>query len=145
MLMLCVSRSNRETGTMPQRIAIVGGGVSGLGVAWVLHHHPDRFDFRLFEANEQIGCNAITVDMPQDDGSLIPFDVSVTACIPSVYNHILLLMEKFGIELIDTRFSYSVKYGDGVYAHNFDSDIREQLQFEIVKFQRVLRRLHWFG
>ena len=67
---------------MPRRIAIVGGGVSGLGAAWALHHHPDRFDFRLFEANEQLGGNAITADMPQDDGSAIPFDISVTACIP---------------------------------------------------------------
>ena len=94
---------------MPRRIAIVGGGISGLGAAWALHHHPDRFDFRLFEAREQVGGNAITAEMPQDDGSSIPFDISVTACIPSVYHHVLLLMKKFGIELIDTRFSYSVK------------------------------------
>ena len=128
-----------------RRIAIVGGGVSGLGAAWALHHHPDRFDFRLFEAQEQLGGNAFTADMPQDDGGSIPFDISVTACIPSVYEHILLLMEEFGIELIDTRFSYSVKYGDGIYAHDFDSEIREQLQSEIAKFQRVLRRLHRIG
>ena len=134
-----------ETGTTPRRIAIVGGGVSGLGAAWALHHHPDRFDFRLFEAQEQIGGNAVTADMPQDDGSSIPFDISVTACIPSVYDHILLLMQKFGIELVDTRFSYSVKYGDQVYAHDFDSDIREQLRSEIAKFQRLLKRLRWFG
>ncbi len=44
--------------------------------------------------------------MPQDDGSSIPFDISVTACIPSVYHHILLLMEEFDIELIDARSSY---------------------------------------
>ncbi|MCY4440627.1 MAG: FAD-dependent oxidoreductase [Deltaproteobacteria bacterium] len=130
---------------MPRRIAIVGGGVSGLGAAWALHHHPDRFDFRLFEARERIGGNAVTVDMPQDDGGSIPFDISVTACIPSVYQHILLLMERFGIDLVDTRFSYSVKYGDGVYAHDFDSDIRDQLQSEILKFQRLLRCLHRFG
>ena len=119
--------------------------MSGLGAAWALHHHPDRFDFRLFEAREQIGGNAVTVDMPQDDGNSIPFDISVTACIPSVYQHILLLMERFGIDLVDTRFSYSVKYGDGVYAHDFDSDIRDQLQSEILKFQRLLRCLHRFG
>ena len=47
--------------------------------------------------------------MPQDDGSSIPFDISVTACIPSIYHHIVLLMKSFGIELIDTTFSYSVK------------------------------------
>ncbi|WP_423916290.1 NAD(P)-binding protein [Candidatus Poriferisodalis sp.] len=67
---------------MQHRIAIVGGGMSGLGAAWALHHHPDRFDFRLFEANEHVGGNAVTADMPQADGSSIPFDISVTACIP---------------------------------------------------------------
>ena len=130
---------------MLRRIAIVGGGVSGLGAAWALSHHPDRFDFRLFEAHEQIGGNAVTADMPQDDGSSIPFDISVTACIPSVYRHIMLLLEKFGIELIATRFNYSVKYGDRIYAHDFDSELSEQLHDEIAKFQRVLRRLHRIG
>ncbi len=133
------------TGSRPRRIAIIGGGVSGLGAAWALHHHPDRFDFRLFEANEQLGGNAVTVDMPQDDGGSIPFDISVTACIPSVYDHILLLMERFGIDLIDTRFSYSVKYGGRIYAHDFDSEIREQLQPEIERFQRLLHCLKQFG
>ena len=130
---------------MPRRIAIIGGGISGLGAAWALHHHPDRFDFRLFEAREQLGGNAVTADMPQDDGSTIPFDISVTALIPSVYDHILLLLKHFGIEVMDTRFNYSVRYRGGVYAHDFDSDIREELQPEIEKFQRLLRRLHWFG
>ena len=128
-----------------RRIAIVGGGMSGLGAAWALHHHPDRFDFRLFEANAQVGGNAITADMPQADGSTIPFDISVTACIPSVYDHVLLLLERFGIDLIDTKFNYSVKYQGGIYAHDFDSDIRADLADEIAKFQRLLARLHSFG
>ncbi len=57
-----------RNGTKPRRIAIVGGGISGLGAAWALHHHPDRFDFRLYEAGNQVGGNAITADMPQDGG-----------------------------------------------------------------------------
>ena len=131
--------SNR--GVLPSSV----GGISGLAAAWALDRHPERFDFRLFEAQDRIGGNTVTADMPQDDGSAIPFDISVTACIPSVYHHIMLLMEEFGIELIDTEFNYSVKYHGGVYAHDFDSDIRDQLQFEITKFQRLLRRLHRFG
>ncbi len=131
--------------TEPRRIAIIGAGISGLGVAWALHQRPDQFDFRLFEAQDRIGGNAITADMPQDDGSSIPFDISVTACIPSVYHHILLFMRLNGIELIDTRFSYSVKYRGALYAHDLDSDIRRQLQPEIDKFQKILRRVKWFG
>ncbi len=130
---------------MPRKIAIIGAGVSGLGTAWALHHHPERFDFRIYEAQSRIGGNAITVDMPQEDGSSIPFDISVTACIPSAYHHIVLLMQQYGIDLVDTRFSYSVKYKGGVYAHDYDSDIRRQLLPEIEKFQKLLRRLQWFG
>ena len=102
----------------PRRIAIVGAGVSGLAAAWALNHHRDRFDFRLFEARDRIGGNAVTADMPQADGGSIPFHISVTACIPSVYQHITLLMKALGIELIDTRFSYSVRYRGQIYAHD---------------------------
>ncbi len=31
-------------GTVLRRIAIIGGGISGLVGAWGLHHHPDRFE-----------------------------------------------------------------------------------------------------
>ena len=137
--------TTKETRATLRRIAIIGGGVSGLGAAWALNHHPDRFDFRLFEATERIGGNAITADMPQEDGSSIPFDISVTACIPSVSQHILLLLDRFDIDLVETRFSYSVKYGGRIYAHDFDSEIKEQLQSEIARFQRILRRLQKFG
>ena len=131
--------------TAPRRIAIIGGGMSGLGAAWALHHHPDRFDFRLFEAREQVGGNAITADMPQDDGASIPFDISVTALIPSVYEHVLLLLDRFGIDRVDTRFNYSVRYRGDLYAHDFESGIRDQLQDEIARFQRLLTWLHRFG
>ena len=128
-----------------RRIAIVGGGVSGLGAAWALHHHPDRFDFRLYEARNRVGGNAVTAEMPQEDGTAIPFDISVTACIPSVYHHMTLLLERFGIDLIETRFSYSVKYRGRVYAHDFESDVRDELRSEIARFQRILKRLQRFG
>ncbi len=128
-----------------KKIAIIGAGISGLGVAWALSRHPDRFDFRIFEANAEIGGNAVTVDMPQEDGSAVPFDISVTACIPSVYHHILLFLKQHGINLVDTRFSYSVKYRGELYAHDFDSAIKRELQPEIEKFRRLLGRLKWFG
>ena len=128
-----------------RRIAIVGAGMSGLGVAWALDQHPDRVDFRVFEAQGRVGGNAVTADMPQTDGTSIPFDISVTALIPSVYHHILLLMKRFEIDLVDTQFSYSVKYQGDIYAHDLDTALRRQLQPEIDKFQRVLKRIQKFG
>ena len=88
----------KHTETSPRRVAIIGAGVSGLGAAWALHRHPGRFDFRVYEAEDRVGGNAVTADMPQGDGTFVPFDISVTACIPSVYHHVLLFMEEHGIE-----------------------------------------------
>ena len=123
-------RESARRNTMVRRIAIVGGGVSGLGAAWALHNQPARFDLSLFEAQEQIGecgysryaARRLLIN------SLRHFRHRLY---PPVYHHIPLLLDKFGIELIDTKFSYSVSYADGIYAHDFDSEIRDQLQFAI--------------
>ena len=140
-----MSKSVEENHRKQRRIAIVGAGISGLAAAWSLNQHPDRFDFRLYEAQGRIGGNAVTADMPQNDGSTIPFDVSVTACIPSVYHHIMLLLQQYGIELLPTRFNYSVEYRGRMYAHDFDSELRTRLQPEITRFQETLRFLKKFG
>ena len=130
---------------MPQKIAIIGAGVSGLGAAWALNKHPDRFDIRVFEASDRIGGNAITVDMPQADGRSIPFDISVSACIPTVYHNYLQFLQQHGIDLIQTRFSYSVNYHDQIYAHDFNSPLRKELQPEIDRFQKLLAFLKIFN
>jgi uncharacterized protein len=124
-----------------KRVCIVGAGISGLGVAWALSHHPDRFDFELWEKSPRIGGNAVTVDIPQDDGSTIPVDISVTAYIPTVYHHYVTLLARYGIAALPTRFSYSVRYGDGIYAHDFDSPLKQALRPEIDRFQALVRRM----
>src|SRR5436190_6554887 len=129
----------------PRRVAIIGAGVAGLGAAWALNRHPEKFDIQVFEANSTIGGNAITADMPQDDGSSIPFDISVTACIPTVYHNYVQFLKQHGIELVDTRFSYSVRCRGDLYAHDFDSAFRRQLQPEIDRFQKLLKFLGVFG
>ena len=42
---------------MPRRIAIVGGGISGLGAAWALHHHPDHYEITYIMHNQQPWAN----------------------------------------------------------------------------------------
>ena len=128
-----------------RRICIVGGGISGLAAAWSLARHPDRFDFALYEKNDRLGGNAMTVEIPQDDGTRIPIDISVTAYIPTVYNHYVILLEKYGIKSLPSRFSYSVRYGNDVYAHDFDSELRRELADEIAKFQKLISVLKRFN
>lgn len=128
-----------------RRVCIVGGGISGLAAAWALSRQPDKFEIALYEKNDRLGGNAMTVEIPQDDGSKIPVDISVTAYIPTVYNHYVILLKKYGIQSLPTRFSYSVRYGDGTYAHDFESAMKEELRPEIEKFQRLLKVLKSFN
>src|SRR4030095_9434920 len=120
---------------MSERICIVGGGIAGLGAAWALHQHPDRFDFQIWERNDRRGGNAMTVDIPQDDGSTVPIDISVTAFIPSVYQNYVELLNRYDIAHAPTQFSYTCHYGNGVYAHDYDSDLRRALEPEIRRLQ----------
>jgi predicted NAD/FAD-binding protein len=124
-----------------RRVCIVGAGISGLGAAWSLAQHPDKFDFEIFEKNDRIGGNAVTVDIPQDDGTTIPVDISVTAYIPTVYNHYVMMLERYGIKSLPTRFSYTVHYDDGIYAHDFESPLKDELRDEIDRFQALLKKM----
>jgi hypothetical protein len=130
---------------MTERICIVGAGISGLGAAWALDQHRDRYQFEIFERNDRLGGNAMTVDIPQDDGSTIPIDISVTAFIPSVYQNYLELLGRYDIAQIPTRFSYTVSYNGGIYAHDHASDLRDELSDEIARFQELLRFLKRFN
>jgi predicted NAD/FAD-binding protein len=124
-----------------RRVCVVGGGIAGLGAAWALARHPDDFEIALYEKSQHIGGNAVTVDFPQSDGSSIPVDISVTACIPTVYHNYIQLLRHHEVRQIPTRFSYSVQYGEDIYAHDFDSELKRELQDEIARFQRLLRVL----
>src|SRR5262249_52984678 len=126
---------------MTARICIVGGGVAGLGAAWALHRHPDRDDFPVFEKSDRIGGKPLTGGIPPADGTTIPVDISVTAFIPSVYQNYMELMRRYGVEHVPTRFSYSVHYDGGVYAHDFESPLKDELRREIERFQELLRFL----
>jgi predicted NAD/FAD-binding protein len=128
-----------------KRVCIVGGGISGLAAAWALNRHPERFEIALYEKNDYLGGNAMTVEIPQDDGTRVPVDISVTAYIPTVYHHYVLMLQRYGIKSLPTRFSYSVRYGKDVYAHDFDSALKQELRAEIDRFSRLLAVLKRFN
>jgi predicted NAD/FAD-binding protein len=128
-----------------ERICIVGAGAAGLAAAWALDRHRARWDVHVFEANDRIGGNALTVDVPQRDGSTVPIDVSVTAFIPSVYHTFVRLLSLHGIEQVPTRFSYAVRYGEDVYAHDFDSALKDALAPDLARFAKLLSLLGRFN
>ncbi|MEU7103962.1 FAD-dependent oxidoreductase [Streptomyces stramineus] len=127
------------------RVAVVGAGMAGLGAAWALSRHPERFHVEVFEERARIGGNAATVDMPQRDGTTLPFDMSVTAFIPSVYQNFSALLRHCDITAVPTRFSYAVHYQGGVHAHDFEGSLTRQYRNDLTAFRRMLRTLRAFS
>ncbi|MGK3944977.1 FAD-dependent oxidoreductase [Streptomyces sp. RP5T] len=128
-----------------KRVCVIGGGISGLSAAWMLSRHPDRFEVELWEKNDHLGGNAMTVEIPQDDGTSIPIDISVTAYIPTAYHNYVNLLDRYSIKSLPTRFNYAVRYGEATYAHDLDSELKRTLQPEIDRFQDLLCRIRRFA
>ena len=55
---MCLKDSNKR------RVAVVGGGVTGLATAWHLHVNCSDIDVQLFEADSRLGGHAHTINIP---------------------------------------------------------------------------------
>lgn len=92
----------------PQRIAIVGGGISGLSSAWLLarHHHVT-----LFEAEPRLGGHARTVvagrngDQPVDTGFIVFNHVN--------YPHLTGLFRDLDVPILKSDMSFGVSLDNG--------------------------------
>lgn len=89
-------------------IAIVGGGIAGLGAAWAL----DPFhDITLFEANDWLGGHAHTVDV-EVGGYPVPVDTGFLVYNERTYPHLTHLFHHLGVDTqaSDMSFSFSLRW-----------------------------------
>lgn len=50
-----------------RRVAVVGGGVTGLATAWHLHVNSPDIDVKIFEADSRLGGHAHTINIPNEN------------------------------------------------------------------------------
>lgn len=92
----------------PRRIAIVGGGISGLASAWLLARHHQ---VTLFEAEPRLGGHARTVtagqnrDQPVDTGFIVFNHVN--------YPHLTGLFRDLDVPVIKSDMSFGVSLENG--------------------------------
>ena len=86
------------------RIAIVGGGVTGLVAA---HHLHRSHEIRLFEADDRLGGHAHTVDV-EVDGVTFPVDTGFIVCNDRTYPRFTALLDRVGISTVPSEMSLSV-------------------------------------
>jgi len=91
-----------------KRIAVVGSGISGLGVAWSLARGADPVRLTLFEAGHRFGGHAHTVDVTLQ-GVTHGVDTGFLVFNERTYPNLVLLFTELGVQTATSDMSFSVQ------------------------------------
>ncbi len=89
---------------MLSRVAVIGGGISGMVSAWLLR---ERHEVTLFEAGDYLGGHTHTHDL-EADGALWPVDSGFIVYNDKTYPNFIKLLKRLGVEGRATTMSFSV-------------------------------------
>ena len=95
-----------------KKVAIVGGGVSGLSAAWHLKTNAAT-DVVLFESAERLGGHAHTVSVPLKDGKSVDVDIGFMVFNDANYPNMVEWFNEMDIPHEDTDMSLSVSLDQG--------------------------------
>ncbi len=132
------------------RIAIIGGGISGMVAGYQLH--PDH-DVTLFEANDYIGGHTNTIDVTLGEKTY-SVDTGFIVFNDRTYPNFIRLMDELGVESQPTRMSFSVSCArtgleyrgadlGGIFAQrkNLVNPRFHRLLWDMLKFNRIGQKL----
>lgn len=124
------------------KIAIVGGGITGLGAAWLLAR---RHDVTLFEAAGHLGGHSNTVDLCLD-GKPVPVDTGFIVYNEHTYPNLTRLFGVLGVETVagDMSFSVSLDAGGFEYAGDAVGLVAQPTNLVRPEFWRLMRELMRF-
>ncbi len=88
-----------------ERLAVIGGGVAGLGSAWLLRK---RYDVTLFERESHIGGHSNTVEV-EEGGRRLPVDTGFMVFNKVTYPCLLRLFNELRAPIKPTEMSFSVR------------------------------------
>jgi len=88
------------------RVAIIGGGIAGLGCAWLLTRQGRQVT--LFEANDYLGGHTHTVDVTLD-GVTAPVDTGFLVYNDRTYPKLIALFDELGIASVPSAMTFSMR------------------------------------
>jgi predicted NAD/FAD-binding protein len=88
-----------------ERLAVIGGGIAGLGVAWLLR---DRYEVTVFERERHLGGHSNTV-VVEEAGRRVPIDTGFMVFNKVTYPHLVRLFDALRVPIKPTEMSFSVR------------------------------------
>lgn len=125
-----------DRSTRPLRIAVVGGGISGLSAAWLL---SQRHEVVLFEGDGRLGGHANTVQAPDGAGGQTPVDTGFIVYNEENYPNFTALLAHLRVRTLDADMALSVSLDDGAFEYSSGSLFAQRRNFFSARFWRMLR------
>lgn len=125
------------------RIAVVGGGISGMASALILNQ---KYDVHLFESEQRMGGHAHTVEVNEGNENHL-MDTGFLVYNNLTYPHFIGLLDHLGVETTDSDMSLSIQASNGIeWAGTNLSTVFAQkkniLNFKFLKMLKDILRFH---
>jgi predicted NAD/FAD-binding protein len=86
-------------------LAVIGGGIAGLGAAWLLRK---RYDVTVFERERHIGGHSNTIEV-DENGRRVPIDTGFMVFNKVTYPYLVRLFDELRVPIKPTEMSFSVR------------------------------------
>jgi len=97
----------------PQKIAVIGSGISGLSAAWLL---SKKHKVTLYEKGGYLGGHANTVDVTTPDGN-VPVDTGFIVFNERNYPNLTALFQHLDVASHGTEMSFALTFAEGKYEY----------------------------
>jgi len=102
-----------------EKIAIVGGGITGLSTAYYLTHGKDndvlktQCDISLYESSSKIGGHAYTVSVKEDDDKIVDMDIGAMVFNKKNYPNFTELLSSLKVGMEESDMSLCISLDNG--------------------------------